>query len=199
MAIIVPGGVGGNPQPTDTELTAIASVTSAANKVPYFTGSGTADVADLPSFGRTLIANTTAQLARDDLVAYGREMGYAERTTSHTSSNTGASTADKISGLSVTVTGTGRAVAVEFYARQVRNSGSGIWNVIQLIQDGVAAQTGVTVSATTTINDSVYIQMRKVLTDTVSYTFEVGVTTQSATCTVVADATGPMSLSVTER
>jgi hypothetical protein len=43
-------------QPLDADLTALAGLTSAADKVPYFTGSGTATVADLTSYGRSLVA-----------------------------------------------------------------------------------------------------------------------------------------------
>lgn len=58
---------GGPYQPQDSELTALAGLTSAADRLPYFNGAGTAALATFTTFGRSLVDDADAGTAQTTL------------------------------------------------------------------------------------------------------------------------------------
>jgi hypothetical protein len=66
--------IGTNVQAWDADLDAFAALTSAANKVPYYTGSGAMATTDFVANGRTLVGHTFSQMRTDLSLVVGTDV-----------------------------------------------------------------------------------------------------------------------------
>ena len=69
---LAPAAIGTTVQAYDAELSAIAGLTSAADRFPYFTGSGAADIATLTSVARNLLDDADVATMLATLTARGQ-------------------------------------------------------------------------------------------------------------------------------
>lgn len=153
--------IGTDVQAYDAELAAIAGLTSAADSLPYFTGSGTAALATFTSYGRSLVDDADAATARSTL-----GLGSIATQASNSVSITGG-TITGITDLAVADGGTGSSTALGALAN---------------LGIGFAKLTGdQTCSATTTVTNITGLSFS--VTSGLYYEFEFVLVVQSDTST----------------
>lgn len=182
---------------TDGSLKADGSLASKADATHTHAQSDvTGLVAALDDKVTAAEADALVQQAVEDHTP-GIELGYAERSTTFaTAANT------DITGLSVTVTGQGRPVDVEFFCPIAYHSVSGSLIRADIKSNGVILNSWFELTSNTGFGRTCQVKQRVVLTDGVNYTFTVGTflgTAGTMTWFASASPARPMWLSVVSR
>lgn len=147
----------------DPEILALLGLVSAADQLPYFTGSGTAALATFTSFGRSLVDDSTAAAARVTLVLPQSSMsgGYVTRSGTNLlyapdKSNrvwcyeSSVWTDKTIADAGITVACTGLTVSTDYYLYVYDSDANGTADALDLsttvptTQNGISVKTGAT-------------------------------------------------------
>lgn len=142
-------------------------------------------------------------LLSDPALLPGSAQGSSIKTSSYTTTATTITTTP-ITGLSVTVTGQGRYVDVEFVCGAVYHSVAATRVIAHLLVNGASGSNdSQAISVSSPVNNagvSLILRRTILLTAGSSYTFEIGSYGAAAgTCNFVAVASVPMTLTVTNR
>lgn len=204
-----------NRQPKSSILTGLSALTHTTDQLPFMDAGGVWGLTSIPGQARGFLGQSSQVLQRNYLDVYSRaeaaalfpgsEMGYIERTSNFTTTNTTMNTTSTslITGLSLTVIGEGKPVAIEFEG-SIQSSVANAVVAVYLVSNsqfttapgGYIGGVGLGAVGTTRLFK---MKRRFVLVNGTSYTFQVGCYSAlgAATTTVAGSATGPSWLTVT--